>query len=108
MTSAKFLEKDDPIISKRYDFIKGEHLKDAIVIIDEVDAVKNDFLRKILSNDLKKNIVDIFKVIYRTFENIDEMDPDTIEVSKSIGKIKAISNRSKEIKEKYFPSKWGS
>lgn len=106
MTSAKFLEKDDPIISKRYDFIKGEHLKDAIVIIDEVDAVKNDFLRKILSNDLKKNIVDIFKVIYRTFENIDEMDPDTIEVSKSIGKIKAISNRSKEIKEKYFPSKW--
>lgn len=106
MTSAKFLEKDDPIISKRYDFIKGEHLKDAIVIIDEVDAVKNDFLRKILSNDLKKNIVDIFKVIYRTFENIDEMDPDTIDVSKSIGKIKAISNRSKEIKEKYFPSKW--
>lgn len=106
MTSAKFLEKDDPIISKRYDFIKGEHLKDAIVIIDEVDAVKNDFLRKILSNDLKKNIVDVFKVIYRTFENIDEMDPDTIEVSKSIGKIKAISNSSKEIKEKYFPSKW--
>lgn len=106
MTSAKFLEKDDPIISKRYDFIKGEHLKDAIVIIDEVDAVKNDFLRKILSNDLKKNIVDVFKVIYRTFENVDEMDPDTIEVSKSIGKIKAISNRSKEIKEKYFPSKW--
>lgn len=106
MTSAKFLEKDDPIISKRYDFIKGKHLKDVIVIIDEVDAVKNDFLRKILSNDLKKNIVDIFKVIYRTFENIDEMDPDTIEVSKSIGKIKAISNRSKEIKEKYFPSKW--
>lgn len=106
MTSAKFLEKDDPIISKRYDFIKGEHLKDAIVIIDEVDAVKNDFLRKILSNDLKKNIVDTFKVIYRTFENIDEMDLDTIEVSKSIGKIKAISNRSKELKEKYFPSKW--
>lgn len=106
MTSAKFLEKDDPIISKRYDFIKGEHLKDAIVIIDEVDAVKNDFLKKILSNDLKKNIVDVFKVIYRTFENVDEMDPDTIEVSKSIGKIKAISNRSKEIKEKYFPSKW--
>ena len=106
MTSAKFLEKDDPIISERYDFIKGEHLKDAIVIIDEVDAVKEDFLRKILSNDLKKNIVDTFKVIYRTFENVDEMDPDTIEVSKSIGKIKAISNRSKEIKEKYFPSKW--
>lgn len=106
MTSAKFLEKDDPIISERYDFIKGEHLKDAIVIIDEVDAVKNDFLRKILSNDLKKNIVDTFKVIYRTFENVNEMDPDTIEVSKSIGKIKAISNRSKEIKEKYFPSKW--
>ena len=105
MTSSKFLVKNDPIISEKYYFFNNkDFMRNAIIIIDEVDFVKREILDNIFSKNLVKDIAEIFKSIFNALYHEEEMDFKDIDEYKI--KINKLSFDCKEIKEKYFKNKW--
>ena len=82
MTSSKFLVKNDPIISEKYYFFNNkDFMRNAIIIIDEVDFVKREILDNIFSKNLVKDIAEIFKSIFNALYHEEEMDFKDIDLS---------------------------
>lgn len=106
LTSKKFFMKNDPIIKPSYFFTNKENIENAIVIIDEIDAIKTDMLDSILNNNLDNDVVDMFGIVYKVFQNVEGMDDHAIAITNSKERIKSIKEKSEELKEKYFPHKW--
>lgn len=106
MTSKKFFLKNDPIIEEPYFFTEKERIEDALIIIDEFDAIKTDLLDIILNNNFDNDVIDLFGIMYRVFQHIDEMDEHVLRITKSKSKIEKIKKEIDELKEKYFPEKW--
>lgn len=104
MTSKKFILKNDPIIYPSY--FNSENIEDAIVLIDEVDAVKEDILGLIINNQDEVNVIDRFGVIYDVFQNVKDMDNHMKALTKCEPKLNEIKRKSEILKEKYFPDQW--
>lgn len=106
LTSKKFFMKNDPIIKPSYFFTNKENIENAIVIIDEIDAIKIDMLDNILNNNLDNDVVDLFGIVYTVFQNVEGMDDHAISITNTKERIKSIKEKSEELKQKYFPHKW--
>ena len=106
LTSKKFFLKNDPIISSSYMFTEKENIEKALVIIDEIDAVKADMLDSILDNNFDNDVIDTFNIVYTVFQDIESMSQQIIEITNSREHINWIKKTSERIKDKYFPESW--
>ena len=106
LTSKKFFMKNDPIISSSYFFTEKDRIEDALIIIDEIDAIKSDMLDIILNNQFDNDIVDLFGIIYKVFLDVAGMDTHVIALTKSESLIKEIKTNGEALKTKYFPFQW--
>lgn len=66
LSADKFISRNTTIVEPSYMFYNNDILKDAIVFIDEFDAVKETMLKSIISNSVKDKIdfLELFKEIY--------------------------------------------
>lgn len=106
MTDMKFFYKNDPIIVDKFFFNSERFIENAVVVIDEIDAIKGNLFRMILDKKVNNDVVDLFKLVYKNFQRIDSMYDYAIEKSGGKEVIGEIKERSEEIKNKYFPEKW--
>ena len=106
MTSKKFFLKNDPIIEEAYFFTEKDRIENSLIIIDEIDAIKTDLLDIILNNNFDNDVIDLFGIMYRVFQHIDEMDEYVLRITNAKDKINKIKAEIDQLKEKYFPEKW--
>lgn len=74
MSIDKFLVKNSTLIEPSYNIIDSNNLlKNSIIFIDEFDASKDVFLKKIINDsiDTKVHIIELFRLIYAGLENTD-------------------------------------
>lgn len=106
MSSAKFFLKNDPIITPSYSFTSEKNIENTLVIIDEIDAIKMDILDGILIDKNNYDLVDIFEIIFRSLNNIDERYEYPFEFTNTENTIIQLSQEADKLKRKFFPEKW--
>lgn len=105
LTSKMFFLSCNPIIEARYSFTSKENIKNAIVIFDEIDFIKEEMLDNILGSNHYEDIINIFNRFSNTFSNFDRIDEQfftEINAMKSLNDLKA---KCLKIMNQYFPVK---
>lgn len=73
LSADKFLARNTTIVEPSYMFYNSEIIKDAIIFIDEFDAVKETMLNNVIQNGLKDKVdfLELFKDIYSALHTIE-------------------------------------
>lgn len=106
MSSSKFFLQNDPIITQAYSFTSEENIENALIIIDEIDAIKMDILDSIILDKNPYDIVDIFEIIFKALNNIDERYEYPFELTNTENIIMELSQEAHQLKNTFFSEKW--
>lgn len=106
LSSSKFFTSNDPIIKNWYSFTDKEVIKDAIIIIDEIDAIKVELLDRLVNNNETLNVIRIFKEIYNKLQDLDSIDENMLNINhgKCKERLENLKKESDELKNKFFPN----
>lgn len=103
MSTRKFFLKNDPIIDFKYYFTDKKNIENSLVILDEIDVMKNEILDIILDNNKEKDIREIIELISQSLVDIRKIDPEFRTHTNIKKYIDEMRKRLKELTDKYFP-----
>ena len=100
LSADKFISRNTTIVEPSYMFYNNDILKNALVFIDEFDAVKETMLKSIISNSIKDKIdfLELFKEIYSALHTT-EFPTDMTKMSKERAKSEYVKNDPKNVVE---------